>query len=90
MHENKQEVKTVVSILNQSTDSTGGSIASECRLENWSKKRGLRLFRLNLNFCNFGKQCRPRSDAAFWVCSGCQYPKFPCPGFTDNLLSTAL
>ena len=47
--------------LNQSTDSTGGSIVSDCRLEN-GPEQGLKTVSfhpyLPLTACNLGKQCR--------------------------------
>ena len=48
---------------NQSTDITGGSIVSECKLGKWSWT--YHCFIYPLTSCNLSKQCRPWSDAAF-------------------------
>ena len=79
---------------NQSTDSTGRLIVSECRLK-VALNRNLWLFHLTLNFLLFKQtvQTLIRRRVLWrliWVCTVCQCPKCPSSGFTDNPLSTAL
>ena len=50
---------------NQSTESTGGSIVSECRLRKWSWTGSYDCFLKPLTSSHLRKQCIPWSDATF-------------------------
>ena len=51
----KQEVTKDASLVNQSTDSTGGSTVSDCRLGKWSRTEIYDYFFKPLTSCNISK-----------------------------------
>ena len=80
--------------MNQSTDSTSGSIVSECRLGKWAWMR-TRPFPSTLNFLLFKQTMQTLITLhilwhLIWVCTVCQCPKCPRPGFTDKPLAIVL